>query len=138
MLAALCVSGCDLFFGVRREIHSDAFDTSCRIQAFALVEGEKSTGVFRPMPQDVDQRYEERWIQRPGSYAVFLRLDNEDPSVVGLSTSGIGSPRSPDAIRATALLQDVQSALFSSCGLSDENATVSEQCQGLSCATQTP
>jgi hypothetical protein len=136
-LAALSVSGCDPFFGLRREIHSATFNASCRIQAFDLIEGEKSTGVVRAMPQDVDRRYEERWIQRPGSYAVYMLLDNEQPSVVRLSTSGIGSPRSPDAIRATALLQDLQSALFSSCGLTEENATVSEHCEGLSCgATQ--
>jgi hypothetical protein len=118
-------SGCDPVFELRREIASPTVTETCALQSFDLVPGGTRTGTVKPLPQH-EGRYQEHWIERPGARSVSLLLDREAPSVATLHLGGIGRPEWLDVVNGASLLEDVQRALFSACGITASSVFVRE------------
>jgi hypothetical protein len=118
-------SGCDPFFELRREIASPTVNEACAHRSLDLVPGQTVTGTVKPLPQH-DGRYQEHWISRPGAFSVSLLLDGEAPSVATLQMATIGRAESPEVVNGVALLEDVQTALFSACGITPSSVVIRE------------
>jgi hypothetical protein len=121
--AATACSACDPAFHLRRDITSSAISVECAGHAFERVSGRKAMGVASSG---------ERWITRGGSMDVYLLLDPDTPSTATVETGGIGRESSPGVASAVRLLEDVQAALLSACGLSPGQAKIAETCLALS------
>jgi len=128
-LVALCVAmtSCDGGYLVRRElVATTPITDECAKSAQARVPRLDDKNVVAA------GGIREYWVQRPGAIVTLTVKEEESPYVGALYFGRFGEP-SPETLREEMqLLADFQSAVSSTCGLSD--AKVTQTCRGTVCA----